>query len=133
MINKVILVGRITRDPELRTIGSGVACVNFTVACNRPFQDQQGERAADFINCVVWRKQAENLARYVKKGALIGIEGRIQTRNYEADGQTRYVTEVLCDNIQFLEAKQEASTRQAEESDPFMNQTKYVDDDDVPF
>ncbi|MCR3906020.1 MAG: single-stranded DNA-binding protein [Tenericutes bacterium] len=105
MINRVILVGRITKDPEMKSTQSNIAVVSFTLAVNRQFTDQSGERQADFIQCVVWRKQAENLARYVKKGALLGVEGRIQTRTYEADNGTRYVTEVVCDTIQFLESK----------------------------
>lgn len=83
MINRVILVGRITKDPELKMTTSNVAVVSFTLAVNRQFADQQGERQADFINCVVWRRQAENVANYVRKGALLGVEGRIQTRSYE--------------------------------------------------
>jgi single-strand DNA-binding protein len=105
MINRVILVGRITKDPEMKSTQSNIAVVSFTLAVNRQFTDQSGERQADFIQCVVWRKQAENLARYVKKGALLGVEGRIQTRTYEADNGTRYVTEVVCDTVQFLESK----------------------------
>ena len=106
-MNKVILVGRITKDPELRTLSSGSSVVNFTIAVNRPIAQQQDQNAsnADFISCVIWNKQAENLAKYVKQGSLIGVEGRIQTRNYESNGTTRYVTEVLCDNVQFLEKK----------------------------
>ena len=104
MMNRVILVGRITKDPEVKTTQSNIPVVTFTLAVNRQFADQSGERQADFIQCVVWRKQAENLARFVKKGALLGVEGRIQTRQYEADNGTRYVTEVVCDSVQFLES-----------------------------
>lgn len=105
MINRVILVGRITKDPEIKSTQSNIPVVTFTLAVNRQFSDQSGEKQADFIQCVVWRKQAENLARFVKKGALLGVEGRIQTRNYEAENGTRYVTEVVCDSVQFLESK----------------------------
>ena len=106
MLNRVVLVGRLTRDPELRYTASGVAVSNFTVACNRPFTNQQGEREADFINCVVWRRPAENLANYMKKGSLIGVDGRIQTRSYEGqDGKMVYVTEVVADSVQFLESR----------------------------
>ena len=105
MINRVILVGRITKDPELKSTQSNVSFVNFTLAVNRQFTDQSGERQADFIQCVVWRRQAENLNQYIRKGALLGIEGRIQTRTYEVDGNTRYITEVVCDSVQFLESR----------------------------
>lgn len=106
MLNRVVLVGRLTRDPDLRYTPNGVAVANFNIAVNRPFSNQQGEREADFINGVVWRRQAENLANYMKKGNLIGVDGRIQTRSYEGqDGKTVYVTEVVADSIQFLETK----------------------------
>lgn len=106
MINRVVLVGRLTRDPELRYTPSGVAVATFTLAVNRNFLNQQGEREADFINCVTWRRQAENVANYVKKGSLVGVDGRIQTRNYEGqDGKRVYVTEVVADSVQFLEPR----------------------------
>lgn len=106
MLNRVVLVGRLTRDPDLRYTSSGVAVANFTVAVNRPFTNQQGNREADFINCVVWRRPAENLANYMKKGNLIGVDGRIQTRSYEGqDGKMVYVTEVVADSVQFLEPR----------------------------
>jgi single-strand DNA-binding protein len=106
MINKVVLVGRITKSPELKMTQSNIPFVNFTIAVNRPFKDDKGETQADFIQSIVWRRQAENTARFVKKGDLIGVEGRIQTRNYEDDnGRTIYITEVVCDSIVFLESK----------------------------
>ena len=106
MINRVILVGRLTKDPELRYTPSGVAVATFTLAVNRTFANQQGEREADFVNCVVWRKQAENVANFLKKGSLAGVDGRIQTRNYEGqDGKRVYVTEVVAESVQFLEPK----------------------------
>ena len=137
-MNKVILVGRITKDPELRTLSSGSSVVNFTIAVNRPIAQQQDQNAstADFINCVIWNKQAENLAKYVKQGSLIGVEGRIQTRNYESNGTTRYVTEVLCDNVQFLETKNSSKGQQAEETqeeDSFAGKINNVGDDDLPW
>ena len=105
-MNKVILIGRLTRDPELRTIASGNATTSFTVAVNRNFTNQNGEREADFINCVAWRKQAENVAKYCTKGSQVAVEGRIQTRNYDAqDGTKRYVTEVIADNVTFLNSR----------------------------
>lgn len=106
MLNRVVLVGRLTRDPDLRYTPNGVAVANFNIAVNRPFSNQQGEREADFINCVAWRRQAENLANYMKKGSMIGVDGRIQTRNFEGqDGKRVYITEVMAESIQFLETK----------------------------
>lgn len=106
MINNVVLVGRLTKDVDLRYTGSGTAVGNFTIAADRPFTNNQGERETDFINCVIWRKSAETLANFTRKGSLIGITGRIQTRNYENNqGQRVYVTEVVADNFQLLEPK----------------------------
>lgn len=106
MINNVVLVGRMTRDAELRYTPSNVAVATFSLAVNRNFRSQNGEREADFINCVMWRQQAENLANWAKKGALVGITGRIQTRNYEnQQGQRVYVTEVVAENFQLLESR----------------------------
>lgn len=106
MLNRVVLVGRLTKDPELRYTPSGVAVATFTLAVNRAFQSQSGEREADFINCVVWKRPAENVANFLKKGSLAGVDGRIQTRNYEGqDGRRVYVTEVVAESVQFLEPK----------------------------
>jgi single-strand DNA-binding protein len=106
MMNRVVLVGRLTKDPDLRYTPSGVPVATFTLAVNRAFSNQQGEREADFINCVVWRKPAENVANFLKKGSLAGVDGRIQTRNYEGqDGKRVYVTEVVAESVQFLEPK----------------------------
>lgn len=109
-MNRVVLVGRLTKDPELRTAGSGTLFVPFSLAINRTFQSSTGERETDFINCVVFNRQAENLARYMKKGSLVGVEGRLQSNNYTAqDGSKRSSINVVCDTISFLESK--ASTR----------------------
>lgn len=106
MINNVVLVGRMTRDAELRYTPSNQAVATFTLAVNRNFKNQNGEREADFINCVIWRQQAENLVNWAKKGTLVGVTGRIQTRNYEnQQGQRVYVTEVVADNFQILESR----------------------------
>ncbi|MBU9710630.1 single-stranded DNA-binding protein [Evansella tamaricis] len=106
MMNRVVLVGRLTKDPELRYTASGVAVATFTLAVNRPFSNQQGEREADFINCVVWRKPAENVANYLKKGSLAGVDGRIQTRSYDNnEGRRVFVTEVVAESVQFLEPR----------------------------
>ena len=113
MINRTVLVGRLTRDPELRYTSNGAAVVSFTVAVNRQFTNSQGEREADFINCVMWRKAAENFANFTKKGSLVGIDGRIQTRSYENQQGTRvYVTEVVAENFSLLESRSTTEHRQ---------------------
>ncbi len=112
MINRVVLVGRLTRDIELRKTPNGASVVQFTIACNRRFK-QEGQPDADFINCVAWNKTADLMAQYLNKGALIGIEGRIQTRSYDdKDGKRVYITEVVVDSIQFLESRNSNSTSQ---------------------
>ena len=117
-MNKVMLIGRITRDPELRYTSSNIPSVRFTLAVNRPFENQNGERGTDFINIVVWRKQAENVKKYVSKGSLVAVEGRIQTGSYEKDGQRIYTTDVVADNVQFLESKAQSQNRMQEEVTP---------------
>ncbi len=106
MINRVILIGRLTKDPELKYTSSGAAIGSFSLAVNRQFTNSNGDREADFINCVIWRKSAENFANFTHKGSLVGIDGRLQTRNYEnQQGQRVYVTEVVVDNFSLLEKK----------------------------
>ena len=106
MMNRVVLVGRLTKDPELRYTGNGTAVASMTIAVKRNFKNDQGEYESDFINVVVWRKPAENAANFLKKGSLCGIDGRVQTRNYEGqDGKRVYVTEVLAESVQFLEPR----------------------------
>lgn len=108
MLNRAILTGRLTRDPELRYAASGTAIVQATIAVDRQFKNQQGEREADFINLVIWRKAAENFANFTHKGSLVGIDGRIQTRTYEnKQGQRVYVTEINVDSFSLLEPRQE--------------------------
>ena len=124
MINNVVLVGRLTRDPELRFTSNGQAVATFNLAVNRNFTNSSGEREADFVNCVIWRKPAETLANYAKKGTLLGVVGRIQTRNYEnQQGQRVYVTEVVCDNFQLLESRKSADnhTNQSASNQSFNN------------
>lgn len=105
-MNKVFLIGRLTRDPELRYTSNQVASTTFSIAVNRTYANQNGEREADFINIVVWRKQAETAKQYLTKGSQVAIDGRIQTRSYDAqDGTKRYVTEVVADNVQFLDTR----------------------------
>lgn len=117
-MNKVMLIGRITRDPELRYTSSNIPSVRFTLAVNRPFENQNGERETDFINVVVWRKQAENVKKYVSKGSLVAVEGRIQTGSYEKDGQRVYTTDVVADNVQFLESKAQSQNRVQDDVTP---------------
>lgn len=117
MINRSVLVGRLTRDPELRYTNGGAAVATFTIAVNRQFTNQNGEREADFISCVIWRKAAENLTNFTHKGSLIGIDGHIQTRNYENQQGTRiYVTEVVVDNFSLLESRAESEHHQSANS-----------------
>ncbi|EPX6960436.1 single-stranded DNA-binding protein [Listeria monocytogenes] len=159
MMNRVVLVGRLTKDPELRYTPAGVAVATFTLAVNRAFTNQQGEREADFISCVVWRKPAENVANFLKKGSLAGVDGRVQTRNFEGnDGKRVFVTEIVAETVQFLEPKNnpgratandyqskanysnniQTSSYEADASqkgDPFVNDSKPIDipDNDLPF
>lgn len=119
MINKCILIGRMTKSPELRRTAQGEAVTSFTLAVNRNFTSKDGQQQADFINCIVWRKLAENVERYCSKGSLVGVEGRIQTRNYENNqGQRVYVTEIVCDSVQFLETKKAESDNQVYNNQP---------------
>ncbi|MCI1859579.1 MAG: single-stranded DNA-binding protein [Sporolactobacillus sp.] len=119
MINRVVLVGRLTKSPELRYTPNGVAVTSFTIAVDRPFTNQQGERQTDFIPIVVWRRQAENVANFLTKGSLAGVDGRIQTRNYENnEGRRVYVTEVVADSVQFLEPKSARNSGGAVQSAP---------------
>ena len=116
MLNNVSLVGRLTKDAELRYTPSNVAVATFTLAVNRTFKNENGDREADFINCVMWRQQAENLANWAKKGALIGITGRIQTRSYDnQQGQRVYVTEVVAESFQLLESRNSQGQSQGQQ------------------
>ncbi|TVP86712.1 MAG: single-stranded DNA-binding protein [Acholeplasmataceae bacterium] len=130
MINRTILVGRITRDPELKMTQSNIPVVSFTLAVDRRFTDSSGEKQADFIRCVVWRNQAENLARYIKKGAMLGIDGRIQTSQYEAETGTRYVTEVVCDSVQFLESRSDSESTERESTEKESTETAENDNEE---
>ena len=138
MLNKAILIGRLTKDPELRyTPANGIAVTTFTVAVNRPFTNQQGEREADFIPIVVWRKQAENCANYLNKGSLVAVDGRIQVRTYDdKEGQRRWVTEVVGDNVRFLSPKGEqpgSTDQESGESNGIKGEEVNITEDDVPF
>ena len=110
-MNRVELIGRLTRDPELRYSSNNNANCRFTLAVNRTFQSQIGEQGTDFISIVVFNKQAENVKKYIAKGSLVAVTGRIQTGSYEKDGRTIYTTDVVADNVQFLETKAQSASR----------------------
>jgi len=157
MLNRVILIGRLTKDPELRYTPAGVAVTQFTIACDRPFSSNNGEREADFIPIVTWRQLAENCANYLRKGRLAAVEGRIQVRNYENnEGKRVYVTEVIADNVRFLESNRDNAAREdysqggqaaggydsrptqptrSINNDPFKDDGRPIDisEDDLPF
>ena len=134
-MNKVVLIGRLTKDPELRYTSSNIPTVTFSLAVNRPFQNQNGVREADFMNIVMWRKQAETAKKYLSKGSLIAVDGRIQTRNYDGtDGKKVYVTEVVADNFEFLESKgQRANMTSDENMDSFVQNMPTTDVKDEPY
>jgi len=140
MLNRVILIGRLTKDPELRYTPNGTATATFTLAVDRPFSSQNGEREADFIPVATWRQLAETCAEYLRKGRLTAVEGRIQVRNYENnEGKRVYVTEVIADNVRFLESNRssqpEDRPERSDNRDPFSDEGKPIDisDDDLPF
>lgn len=153
-MNKVVLIGRLTRDPELRTTPSGVSAVNFSIAVNRNFKNKDGVIETDFFNVTAWRRQAENISKYCMKGTQVCVEGRLQNRTYEAqDGTKRYVTDVIADNVEFLSrpsnsaidsnngyypdvpSEQSPSETTITEEDPFKDFGSEVvlTDDDLPF
>lgn len=138
MLNNVSLVGRLTKDVDLRYTPSNVAVATFTLAVNRTFKNKNGERETDFINCVMWRQQAENLANWAKKGALIGITGRIQTRVYDnKQGQRVYVTEVVAETFQLLEIKGQGNQQGQQQTPDFSRNASTnpldISDDMLPF
>jgi len=135
MLNKVILIGRLTKDPDLRFTSNGTAIATFTLAVDRPYTNQSGEKETDFINIVVWRKAAENTATYLKKGSLAAVDGRIQVRHYENDeGRRVYVTEVVAERVRFLGGGNGSKNSNDELSgDPFEGEPMEFEDDDLPF
>lgn len=142
MLNRVVLIGRLTKDPELRYTPNGVAVTSFTLAVDRNYTNQQGKREADFINIVTWRGLAENVANYLKKGRLTAVEGRMQTRSFENnEGRRVYVTEVIADNVRFLESSKQQdqgnnrNQNDRYDADPFADDGSPIDisDDDLPF
>ncbi len=135
MFNKVVLVGRLTKDPELRYTSNNTAVCSFTLAVNRPFQSSVNDKNADFFNCTAWRKQAENIAKYVTKGSMIALDGRLQNRDYmdEKINARRYVTEIVADSVVFLDTKSQSDDSpdvkdKEDEIDNFNNV-----EDDLPF
>lgn len=153
MLNRAVLTGRLTKDVDLRYTQGGTAVGSFILAVDRTFKNQQGEREADFVNCVIWRKSAENFANFVHKGSLVGVDGRIQTRNYENQQGTRvYVTEVVIDNFALLQSRNDSQNSASQTSpaasysnqpgnssngatDPFASNGDAIDigEDDLPF
>jgi len=130
MLNRAILIGRLTKDPELRYTPNGIAVASFTLAVDRAFTNQQGEKETDFIPIVVWRKQAENCANYIGKGSLVAVEGRIQVRTYDAkDGQRRWATEVVADNVRFLDKRGNTNTQ---DTGSIGSEVEY-NEEDIPF
>jgi single-strand binding protein len=133
MINNVVLVGRLTKKPELKFTTTGTKYTQFSVAVQKKFKNQNGEYESDFINCLMWSTAAENFINFTNKGSLIGIEGRIQTRSYDKDGKKVYITEVVAENFSLLESKKVTESRnnavQPIEESPFNG----VSDDDLPF
>lgn len=146
-MNKAILIGRLTKNPEIRYTSNNVPCCTFTLAVSRDFTNQNGERETDFINIQVWKNQAENCSKYLTKGSLISVIGRIQTHSYDNEkGEKRYVTEVVADNVQFLDTKKNGqatetqSNTQVPQTDPYADMGKQVsmeeypiNPDDLPF
>ena len=129
-MNKVYLIGNLTRDPEITTTTNGISRANFTLAVQRRFMNADGERDTDFINIVVWRAQADNCHKFLKKGSKAAISGSIQTRNYDApDGTKRYVTEIVADEVEFLSTKNSEGASKVEE----VAKLQPVEDDDLPF
>ena len=121
MINNVVLVGRLTRDIELRKTQSGLSVASFTVACDRRLSQEQknnNEQSADFINCVAWRGSADFLGSYAHKGDTVGVDGRIQTRSYDRDGQRVYITEVLANSVNLLHSKQTVQSQEQASYEP---------------
>lgn len=140
MLNRTVLVGRLTKEPDLKYTSSNIAFLRFTLAVNRTFTSPEGERETDFIQCMVWRKQAENMSKYCYKGQQVAVEGRIQTGSYDdKDGKRVYTTDVVCDSVQFLERKQEENSneftsveqrgREARQNTPSID----VSESDLPF
>lgn len=130
MLNRILLIGRLTKDPELRYTPNGVAVASFTLAVDRSRKNAQGEKETDFIPIIVWQKQAENCANYIGKGSLVAVDGRLQVRTYDGkDGQRRWVTEVVAETVRFLDKRESSGTSGV---NSFGNEVEFTDDD-IPF
>ena len=144
-MNKAILIGRLTRNPELRYTGNNTPVATFSLAVNRSFTNQNGEREADFINCIVWRKLAETVKKYLSQGSQVAVEGRIQTRKYQNDkGENKYITEILVENVEFLCSKSkreenianepvETTSIPKQEVNNCQEEFEYTDEEGLPF
>ncbi len=133
-MNKVFLIGNLTRDPELATTNSGVSVCRFSLAVTRNYSNSDGERETDFLNIIVWRGQAENCHKYLKKGSKCAVSGSIQTRSYDAqDGTKRYVTEIVADNVEFLNSRSQSGEGMDKPKEKEVAELEPVDDDTLPF
>lgn len=132
-MNRCVLIGNLTRDPELKTTTSGLSVCNFTIAVSRSFSSQGGEREADFIPVVVWRKQAENAAKYLRKGSQVCVAGAIQTRSYEVDGSRRYITEIVANEVQFLSRVGDGAKQEKNQGNGTPFTQEELEDEDMPF
>lgn len=136
-MNKVILVGNLARDPDSKVTQTGKARALFTVAVNRPYTDQNGQRGADFISCIAYDRTAETVSKYLSKGRKVGVEGRLRTGSYEKDGKTVYTTEIIADRVEFLSSAQDAQREPQEQTEqqPTSDGSGYVqvDDEELPF
>ncbi|MFA0814731.1 MAG: single-stranded DNA-binding protein [Anaerofustis sp.] len=137
MLNKAILIGRLTRDPDVKYLQNGTPVASFTLAIDRTFKNKDGQKEADFIPVVAWRKTAELCGKYLAKGSQVAVSGRIQTRSYDAnDGSKRYVTEVVADEVHFIGSKSDSPRNNYGDNDNFgvpMDGFEEIDDLDVPF
>lgn len=129
MLNRVVLVGRLTRDVEMKYLPNGTPVANFTLAVDRPFKTKDGEKEADFIPIVVWRKPAESCANYIGKGSLVAVDGRMQVRSYEQAGKRRYITEVVADSVRFLDSRK----KQEPDYGGYQGTEVDEDEDSIPF
>jgi len=131
-MNRVMLIGRLTAKPELRYTSSNVPFARFTVAINRTFSNGNGQKETDFINCIIWRKQAENVCNYLDKGSLASVEGRIQTGSYDdKDGNKKYTTDIVADNVQFLESKNQSRSNNDVTPYDYQSNTNFTNDVNV--
>ena len=133
-MNKCILIGNLTKDPELTTTSNGVAVCRFAIAVSRRFSNADGERETDFLNIVVWRSLAENCHKFLKKGSKVGVVGNIQSRSYDAtDGTKRYVTEIIAEEVEFLSTRTQDEQARPQSSSEEVSKLQPIDDDGLPF